>query len=78
MSAHQEVRFKNACGDAALRPVEDCMAMGFVAAKATAWTMTADPKVRRAIQGATGWAALAFALRDGHPMLAQVRAKGGA
>ena len=77
MSAHHEARFKSACGDAQLRPVEDCVAMGFTMAKAKAWTMTGDPWTRRAIQSAQGWAALAFALRDGHPMLAAVRAKGG-
>jgi hypothetical protein len=78
MSHHQEARFKSACGDAALRTPEDCLRLGFIHAKAKAWTMTSDPRTRRAIQGAQGWMALAFALRDGHPMLAAVRAKGGA
>lgn len=70
-------RFQLARASAHAWTVDAAMAMGFVTAKAKAWTLTGDPKVRRAIQSAQGWAALAFALRDGHPMLAAVRAKGG-
>lgn len=75
MSAH--TRFQLACASAHAWTVDAAMAMGFLAAKAKAWTMTGDPRTRRAIQSAQGWAALAFALRDGHPMRSQVRARAG-
>ena len=71
-------RLQLACASAHAWTVDHAMDAGFLPAKAKAWTLTADPRTRRAIQSAQGWAALAFALRDGHPMLAAVRAKGGA
>lgn len=79
MSAHGQVRMRNARAQAQVWPVSKCMACGFIHAKAKAWTLADSPFAKARISRAGGWTALATAVGDGHPMRQVLldRARGG-